>query len=115
MKTSAYIFSTLIILLFAQPLLSLEGSSQKDMLVDTDCCCTKNDDCNKPEREEKRDDCNALCNPFMCCSSCVYLVCESPVLSLPLTNHLSLDYSHSNNFYISNYQAECWHPPEIVV
>lgn len=113
MKIAAYIFSSLIIILTVQPLLSFDKISQKDMCIQRGCCYEKNDGC-KSQKKDKQNDCNKSCNPFMFCSSCCYLIPEHSILLNVQSNGLSLKYSFTNDLLISNYQAECWHPPEVV-
>src|ERR1700688_4499780 len=112
MKIAGYIFSSLIIILTVQPLLSFYKISQKDMCIQRACCYEKNNG-RKSENKNKQDDCNKSCNPFMFCSSCCYLIAEQPLLSNVQSNVLCLEYSFINDLFISNYQVECWHPPEV--
>ncbi len=118
MKISAALFAFLFLFL-----------SLQSFIIKTDCpkiaecdikesCCNKevnNKKCNgkTTEKKESENTCNNGCNPFMPCAFCYYIISQQRLyLSAPLL--IKNTYTiFTNQFILSSYQSDCWHPPEL--
>ena len=112
MKIAAFILASLIIFLTAQPLLSY-ANNQNNMCLEKVRCCEE-DGCEVP-KQNNPDDCSKSCNPFIFCSNCCYLTVEQHNLDLEKFIILALEYTFTKDFFVSNYQSKCWHPPEFLI
>lgn len=110
MRVAAFILASWIFFLMALPALTKFYSlSRTESYCDIQCC-------NSSDNEPDPNGCTptANCNPVESCTCCVALVIEKPSFNFVM-NILPVHFVPMvNSKVISNYSAECFHPPEIV-
>lgn len=111
MKITTSILAILVLFLSTQCVVKNNLDHGKPIAKET--CCLKKKSCQK-EEEKKDDGCKEACNPFMACCGCAYIVPEKPSVSFNTISILSVRTGFIPDLFISDYNADCWHPPEIV-
>ncbi len=114
MKIAALIFGFLILLLSIQPIfIKWDNANASDNISKTTCCKNLGKKCpvNKPGKSQSENPCNT-CNPFMPCNVCPYIPEQSQQLNFTLIVVDAENTNGLNNFILSSYHPDCWHPPE---
>ncbi|MEP7165369.1 MAG: hypothetical protein ABI741_11785 [Ferruginibacter sp.] len=111
MKITTSILAALIIFLSTQ-CVYMHETAATGMPVAKKTCCAKKQSCKKEAGKKKDDGCKEACNPFMACGGCSFILPERPVLSAVNSSDLSVKTGFKKDFFNSNYNADCWHPPE---
>src|SRR4051794_22347876 len=112
MKITAGILASFMILLSTQPMLNFGKGSVSESCMKTMSCCKKKSSCKKPKQQDSDNGCKDMCNPFMPCGLCCYVVAERE--SLPSILLLKcIRAGRKPVIFISQYQSEFWHPPNV--
>jgi hypothetical protein len=121
MKTTAFILFSLFSLFNLQPMLLHDLCiEQIEASVKETACCSEEGSCNMEATETtdktSSDDCSdhGVCNPFMACFCCYYLPNGVIGMEPPFLMDGSVAIRSVNEHILSNYPADCWHPPELV-
>ena len=128
MKAGALILSFLFIVLSVQPVFikwncspTVAGKADemkscssvpKKAVGSKGCSQRKALPVKKPLKQQSEDPCNT-CNPFMACNACPYVPGETQQLVSPSILVETENTDDLNNFIFSDYNADCWHPPEL--
>lgn len=129
MKIGTFILSFLFVILTIQPMfikwnnvscinnVSCTNNIKLAKNLAQTGCCKKNTAKKCPSKKQGKEEqpenpCNT-CNPFMPCNACGYMPEEtgefiSPVILGNADNTILPD-----DFIISTYESDCWHPPEL--
>lgn len=119
MRVTAFILASWIFFLMALPALTKFYSSNKTECYCETQCCNASDECADSPAQDKEPEPNGCtpntnCNPVECCTCCETVVLEKPSFNFVM-NILPVHFVPMvNSKVISNYSAECFHPPEIV-
>lgn len=113
MKITTSILAVLVLFLSTRCVF-MHASTETGRPVAKKTCCAKKKACDKEDKKKKDDGCKEACNPFMSCCGCAYILPEKPAVSFNTISILSVKTGFKADCYISNYNADCWHPPEIV-
>lgn len=109
MKIAAAILASFVILLSTQPMPNFgKGTATKGCMKARTCC--KKNPCKKPQQQNGDNGCKDMCNPFMPCGVCCYMVTERE--ALPSTTLMKcIKAGRKPVTFISHYQSDFWHPP----
>lgn len=128
MKAGALILSFLFIVLTVQPVFikwncASTGTGHIDKIkpgktvtkqagCKKSCSAAKEHPLKKPAEQQSEDPCNT-CNPFMACNACPYVAEETEQVFPPSVLVETDNTEGPNDFIFSDYNADCWHPPEL--
>lgn len=109
MRIAAAILASFVILLSTQPMPNFVKGSAGDGCMKTMSCCKKSPS-KKSQQQNSDNGCKDMCNPFMPCAVCCYVVTERE--ALPITSlSKCIKAGRKPVTFISHYQSEFWHPP----
>src|SRR5450432_238819 len=111
MKIAAAILASFVILLSTQPMLNFGRATASESCMKAMSCC-KRSPCKKSKKQESDSGCKDMCNPFMPCGMCCYVVTEREALA-PTTLLKCIKAGRKPVTFISHYQSEFWHPPNV--
>ena len=113
MKLTAFIFATYISLLTVQPVLTVFASAFNDQTEERcgDNCCKHEQRDNKPAKQES----NGMCNPFQACTYCCGCYISEPTFKAITIQQIIVRSQAVTNNFTSDFCADCFHPPEIVL
>ena len=112
MKITTTILAILVLFLSTQCVVKSNLDHGKPIAKET--CCSKKKICQKESTDKKDTGCEESCNPFMACCGCSYILPEKPAFTHVEVLSLSVKTGFKKIIFISNYNADCWHPPEVV-
>ena len=110
MKLTVSILALVVLFLSTHCIFTYENKGPGKSCAKKTYCAVKKT-CDKSKEKKNKDDCNGICNPFMGCSGCVYILTEKSLLSLPASINLSVKAGKKQAVFISSYISDCWHPP----
>jgi len=111
MKTSAAILAFFVILLSTQPMPNFGKDAASERCTKAMSCCKKSP-CKNPQKQNTDNGCKEMCNPFMPCGYCCYMVTEREALP-SLLSLKCIKAGRKPVTFISHYQSEFWHPPNV--
>jgi hypothetical protein len=114
MRILALVMAFYIGFLTSQPMSSPASDfiAQQFEKKDQHSCCEKKQESKSQKKNSCENQCPGICNPFGQGSCCLYT--NATPLSLEVAIILSdLNSSTSANL-LSNYLADCFHPPEVI-
>ena len=111
MKLIVSILAIIVLCLSTQCIFIHEKTATVMSCVVKKTCCPVKKTCCKSKEKKSGDDCTGICNPFMACSGCAYILTEKPVFSLPVFINLSVKAGKKQAVFVSSYISDCWNPP----
>jgi len=110
MKIAAAILASFVMLLSTRPMLNFGKGAANESCMKASSCCKKRSPCKKSQKQDSDNGCKEMCNPFMPCGVCCYVVTERETLAAT-TLVKCIKAGRKPVTFISNYQSEFWHPP----
>lgn len=117
MKLLVAILASFILFLSMKP--GLEVVFLNQPVTDVACCkgeCSSDGANNDKDTEDKDNDRSEKnCNPFQqCCNGKIICQIKYQTLANVSEVYIENNFSLKNSGFLSNYNAECWHPPQIL-
>ena len=111
MKWLSYILAFFVIVLTAQPLLSLMNEKTETFCGSS--CCNEEDDTPKDSNKNKSDGNDKNCNPFKACGCCMGFTVRTSFIRIDapaIQKSMSIIFKQH---FISQYSPDVWQPPKI--